>query len=796
MDRYNHKKIESKWQKEWEKADIYKTPDEKKGAKNFYLLVEYPYPSGNLHIGHWYAFAVPDIFARKKRMEGYNVLFPIGFDSFGLPAENAAIKNNLDPRKWTYKNIEHMTTQLERMGNSFDWSRKVVASDPEYYRWTQWLFLKLFNAGLVYKKKGEVRWCPSCQTVLANEQIINDKCERCGTEVGRKEMEQWFMKITDYAERLLSDLDALPWPEEIKNSQRNWIGKSDGSEIEFEIKDKREKIKVFTTRADTLYGVTYLVLSPEHPLIHKIEDQIKNVPEVKKYIEEAKKKTEIERTAEGREKTGVKLEGVEALHPGTGERLPVFVADYVLGHYGTGAVMAVPAHDARDFAFAKKYNMPIKKVISPGDESPQCYVGEGMLVNSGEFDGLTSEKAREKITKKFGMAKTTYKLHDWSVGRQRYWGCPIPIVYNEKGEPQAIPEEHLPWLLPDDVDFKPTGTAPLARSKELQERTEKIFGKGFRPEVETLDTFIDSSWYFLRYLDPQNNEEFSGIKKQKKWMPVNRYSGGAEHTTMHLLYSRFFYKALYDLGLVSAGEPYIERFNRGLVLGPDGQKMSKSLGNVVNPDENVERVGADTVKMYLAFLGPYYETGQYPFDLSGISGVRRFLERVWYLKEKIIDSTPDESLTKKLHKTIKKVGEDIENFKFNTAISAMMIFVNEAEKSEKISREDFEKFLKILAPFAPHITEELWHELGNDSFIHSQKWPEFDKNLVVDESVKIGVQVDGRVRGVIEISKNASEAEVKKMALELPKVREYIDGREIAKFIYVPGRVVSIVTKE
>ncbi|HEY4480014.1 MAG TPA: class I tRNA ligase family protein, partial [Candidatus Paceibacterota bacterium] len=758
--KYDHKEIEKKWQEKWREDKIYNTADEAptspeapRGKKeNFYTLVEFPYPSGNLHIGHWYAFAVPDIFVRAKRMQGYNVMFPIGFDAFGLPAENAAIKRGLDPKKWTYENIAYMEGQLQSMGASFDWSRKVVTADPEYYKWTQWLFLQLYRKGLAYKKKANVNWCPKDQTVLANEQVVAGKCGRCGSEVVQKDLEQWFFKITDYAERLLDDLEKLNWPEEIKASQRNWIGRSEGAEINFQLisssKQQVASVQVFTTRPDTLFGATYLVLAPEHPEIENLTFKIENWEEVGKYIQDIKQKTEIERTAiekdpstgSGQAKTGIEIKGIKAVNPATGDEIPVWVADYVLGNYGTGAVMAVPAHDERDFEFAKKYNLPVKEVVVPSiidkrnppvegkekitrktvhvivknpvtgkylglkwrefpwttfvmggieegesveeagrrevrtetgfvnlklvkvlqgqvraeffaahknqnrisfatavmfeledenqvekeledhekfdviwlDESQLNYenmthaemdnwiekmnpnytvhTGSGILINSGEFNELSSEEARGKIAEKFGKKVTKYKLRDWLLSRQRYWGAPIPVVYDPEGNAHPVKEEHLPWLLPeDDIDFTPKGTSPLGSSKELKERVEKLYGKGWTPEYDTMDTFVDSSWYFLRYTDPKNDKEFASRKKMDAWMPVNRYSGGAEHTTMHLLYSRFFHKALFDMGLVSESEPYVERLNRGLILGPDGQKMSKSKGNVIDPGEWVER---------------------------------------------------------------------------------------------------------------------------------------------------------------------------------------------------------------
>lgn len=956
---YEHKDIEKKWQEKWREDNLYKTPDRAEGKENFYTLVEFPYPSGNLHIGHWYAFAVPDIFARKKRMEGRNVLYPIGFDAFGLPAENAAIKRGLDPKKWTYENIAYMEKQLQSMGASFDWSRKVITADPEYYKWTQWLFLQFYKKGLVEKKKGNVNWCPKDNTVLANEQVISGKCERCGSEVVQKDLEQWFFKITDYAERLLNDLNELNWPEAIKESQRNWIGKSSGAEINFQLISSSQQqvasIQVFTTRADTLYGATYLVISPEHKEIESLKLQIQNWSEVEKYIDETKNKTEIERTDAKKEKSGVELRGVSAKNPATGEEIPVWIADYVLGNYGTGAVMAVPAHDERDFEFAKKYNLPIKEVIAPrivDDRSPhvegketifrnavivvvrnpktdkylclkwkkqpwvtfvmggieegeekiqaalrevaeetgyknlkfikdlgsaqsefyaahkgvnriahtrnllfelvdesreeiseeeseihelewrsfeeiqkedmthsemgiiisgikndyQPYTEGGILLDSSEFTRMDSEKAREKIAEKFGKKTVKYKLRDWLLSRQRYWGCPIPVVYDKEGRAHPIPEEHLPWKLPEDnIDFSPKGTSPLATSKELQDRTEQIFGKGWRPEVDTMDTFVDSSWYFLRYCDPKNQNKPFDKEKITDWMPVDRYSGGAEHTTMHLLYSRFFHKALFDLGITNEPEPFKERMNRGLILGPDGQKMSKSKGNVIDPDEWVERVGADTVRMYLAFIGPFNEVGQYPWDLGGIAGIRRFLERVWRmsleLKAKSLESeklqAPSSKLSASLHKTIKKVTDDIESYKFNTAISGLMILLNEFEsastKGSSVTKEDFEIFLRLLAPFAPHITEELWSKLGNTSSIHLEKWPEYDESKMIDSEIKIMIQIDGKVRGHIIAEREIDETEAKAKALENPEIAKWLQNRSINKVIWVPKRLLNIV---
>lgn len=952
---YDHKAIEKKWQEKWQEQNLYKTLDEVKGKQNFYTLVEFPYPSGNLHIGHWYAFAVPDIFARTKRMQGYNVMFPIGFDAFGLPAENAAIKRGLDPKKWTYENIAYMEKQLQSMGNSFDWSRKVITADPEYYKWTQWLFLKFYEKGLAYKKKASVNWCPSCQTVLANEQVKDGHCERCESKVVQKDLEQWFFKITDYAERLLSDMENLKWPDAIKDAQRNWIGKSEGAEVEFKIKDSEYKINVFTTRIDTLFGVTYLVVAPEYDWlraeIDNPESKIANKEEIKNYLSQTKGKTEIERTDAKKAKTGVEIKGVIAINPANGEEVPVFVADYVLNNYGTGAVMAVPAHDDRDFEFAKKYELPIRQVIAPYFSDPTSpfiagketvfrkvvhsiivnpknnkilglewkkfpwntfviggieggetnveaalreireetgyknlrfikklagpfinefyaahkdinrtaqvdlllfeleneekepisdeedskhnivwvernelknfikgidekeyeieafergeetsFTGEGVLVNSPGFELMKSEEAREKIAEKFGEKVIKYKLRDWLLSRQRYWGCPIPVVYDPEGKAHPIPEKHLPWLLPSDVDFSPKGESPLTTSKELRERVEKIFGQGWRPEYDTMDTFVDSSWYFNRYTDPKNEKEFANKEKMKNWMPVARYSGGAEHTNMHLLYSRFFHKVLFDLGLANEAEPFIERMNRGLILGPDGQKMSKSKGNVVDPDELVVKVGADTVKMYLAFIGPYNEVGQYPWDIGGVVGVRRFLERVWKIGLKIErlneGKIENQKLETSLHQTIKKVTEDIENYKFNTAISAMMILLNGIEKQVEVSRtllDIFETFLRLLAPFAPHMTEEIWHNLGHKNSIHLEEWPKFDESKIKTKKATIMIQINGKTRAQFETEADIDENLAKTKALSLTEVQKWLGQNEIKKVIFVPNKIVNFV---
>lgn len=950
MEKYNHKDIEKKWQEKWAEEGIYNVKDKVEGKKNFYTLTEFTYPSGNLHVGHWYAFSVPDIFARYKRMQGFNVLYPTGFDAFGLPAENAAIKLGADPKKLTIDQMEKMRMQLRSMGAMFDWSREVVTCDSEYYRWTQWMFNQFLKNDLAYRATTKVNWCPKDQTILANEQVHDGKCERCGSNVEQKSQEQWMLRITKYADRLVDDLEKLDWPEEIKSAQKNWIGRSEGSEIEFQLKieDGDKIVKVFTTRADTLFGVTYIVLAPEHPIIQEsiltFTSGVTNKSEIDKYITETKKKSELDRQ-QSKEKTGVEIKGIKAINPANGEEVSVWVADYVLAGYGTGAVMAVPAHDERDFEFAKKYNLPIKQVVAPyffdknnppkegkentkrtiihaillnekedkfialrhktqpwltpitggiddgediiiaaereikeetgyqnlelikqmpylmwaefyaahkdlnrsvhshalvfkikndvreplSDEekekhevvwlpiselktlnpvselseilrwfenNTQIYTEYGKLINSSSFDGLTSEDAKKEITEKVGgkMVKT-YRLRDWGISRQRFWGCPIPIVYDPEGSAHPIPDEHLPWLLPEDVDHTPDGTAPLARSKELIERTEKIFGKGWTPEVETMDTFVDSSWYFYRYLDNKNSSEFSSKEKMKEWMPIDLYMGGAEHTTMHLLYSRFWTKALFDLGLVNEDEAYKVRRNRGLILGPDGEKMSKSRGNVIDPDEIVERLGADTVRMYLAFMGPYGVTVNYPWDPNGVVGVRRFLERVWKLKDQVDLEKKTCRTDNLVEKTIKGVKEDIENFKFNTAISKMMILVNALEKEEKVTERTYKTLLQLLSPFAPHITEELWHEMGEDQSIHLSDWPKYDESKIVDNEFELVLQVNGKKRGSIVLANDISEDEIKKIAMDDESVKRNIEGKEIVRVVVVPKKLINIVVK-
>lgn len=1118
MSAYDHKKIEKKWQDFWAQNKIYTTPDSVPGKDNFFLLVEFPYPSGNLHVGHWYAFAVPDILARTLRMKGKNVLYPIGFDAFGLPAENAAIKNKVNPREWTEKNIAYMTKQIESMGTMFDWSRKVSTIDPEYYKWTQWLFLQFYKKGLVYQRETAVNWCPSCKTVLANEQVVDGKCERCGTEVVQKQMLQWNIKITEYADRLVDDLAELDWPEPIKDAQRAWIGRSEGAEIDFPLdigkkykfvilhgfesapdrprwiwakqklqemgyevvlprlpnpdnpseeewvrtalectdydentvlvghslgavaalkvaerltkpiarlvtvggfcspkfKDKprpfnttwnwqfigekirantksitvlhdprdtsvddarakeladllqvpvtlgtsnkphftgdtepdvimwlRPTVRVFTTRADTLFGATYLVLAPEHPWVNAALEQkiVQNTAEVQKYITAASKKTELERQTETKEKTGVKLEGVEAVNPATGEKIPVYIADYVLASYGTGAIMAVPAHDERDGEFAQKFGIEIKQVVEPisvvtdgvdairpgqefvkrevvdcivrdpktdkylvvkwknvpwvtfvtggietdtpieggareileesgyknvkfirelgapvhakfyhvnkkvnrwarcqglyfelvddahdplapeeaalhdvawltaGEVEKQLnipdmrmlwrryrdgekpFTGEGILMNSGEFDWMSTEEARKAITETYGRAKKTYRLRDWIVSRQRYWGVPIPIVHCEKCGANPVPDDQLPVLLPDVEDYLPDGKgkSPLAKVASFVEAQCPVCGGRAERETDTFDTFVDSSWYFLRYADPSNSNEFASKEKLAAWMPVDLYSGGAEHTTMHVLYSRFWQKALYDLGLVGDKEPYTRRMNRSLIMGPDGQKMSKSRGNVIDPDEVVSKLGADTVRMYLAFIGPYNEVASYPWNPDGVVGVRRFIERVWRLSEKLRDGKGSEA---SLHRAIKKVSDDIPKLKFNTAISALMIFLNDAEKNG-ITKDQYATFVRILAPFAPHMAEELWHMLGNDTSVHIESWPSWEEKLLQEENVTYAIQIDGKTRGEVTLPTDADDKTIEQAAAQA--VADRLVSANVARVVIVSKRLVNFV---
>ena len=802
MRSYDHKKIEKKWQKKWEKSGIYRS-EETSGKPKAFVLDMFPYPSGEgLHVGHPKGYIATDIFSRHARMQGKSVLHPMGWDAFGLPAENYAIKNKVHPRKAVEKNVARFKEQLQKIGLDYDWSREINTTDPEYYRWTQWIFLKLFEKGLAYESFEPINWCPSCQTGLANEDLDGNVCERCGTVVEKRPMRQWTLKITDYAERLLKDLDLLPeWQEHIKESQRNWIGKSEGAEIEFAIQGTDEKLKVFTTRPDTLFGATYMVIAPEHPIIHKLESHIENVPELAKYAKEALAKTEIERTAEGKEKTGVKLEGVMAINPANKECIPIYAADYVLAHYCTGAIMAVPAHDFRDHEFATKFNLPIREVVHPlsavkagiSDISASLQaapiVMEGILINSSEFDGLPSEEAKVRITAKFGIAQTTYKLRDWVFSRQRYWGEPIPIVHCQKDGVVPVPYDQLPVRLPEVEHYEPTGTgeSPLAAIPEWVNTTCPKCGGPAKRETNTMPQWAGSSWYYLRFMDPTNDAALVDPAKEKYWAPVDMYVGGAEHATRHLIYARFWHKFLFDISVVSTPEPFTRLISVGLIMAEDGKKMSKRYGNVINPDDIVETYGADTLRIYEMFMGPF--TDAIAWKTSNLIGARRFIERVWRLQESFAESA-DENVERVLHQTIKKVGEDIRNFKFNTAISAMMIFVNEAE-AKSVTKGQYKAFLKLLAPFAPHMADDLWHEIGNETSIHLEKWPKYDPQKILADTVTIAVQVNGKARATVSVPRDSDEETVKKVALEA--VARWLEGKEQVRVIFVPNRLINLV---
>jgi|TARA_Y100000310_G_scaffold345555_1_gene466491 leucyl-tRNA synthetase len=793
MKKYDHKRIEERWQKKWEEQKLHLAQDDSSKEK-LYILDMYPYPSSDgLHVGHVEGYTATDIYARYKRMQGFNVLHPMGWDAFGLPAENYAIKTGVHPKDTTGKAIDNFRRQIKSLGLSYDWTREIGTHTPEYYKWTQWFFLLLYKNGLAYKKKAAVNWCDSCKTVLAHEQVAGGLCERCKNEVVQKELEQWFFKITDFAEELISGLDTVDWPQSTVTNQKNWIGKSEGSEISFNVSGGAVTIKVFTTRPDTLFGATYLVLSPEYEHLNEFLGEIENKDEVVRYIEQSKQKTRVERTEVGSGKTGIELKGIRAVNPANKEEIPIFVADYVLAEYGTGAIMAVPAHDERDYAFAKEFNLPVIQVVEGGDTSKEPYSGEGKLTNSGTFDGMESSEARQVVTKFVEGAQTiSYKLRDWLVSRQRYWGAPIPIVYDPDGMPHEVPEEHLPWILPSDVEFKPTGTSPLSESKELFERTEKVFGKGWKPEVDTMDTFVCSSWYFFRFVDPQNKKEFADKKRVKDWLPVDLYVGGAEHTVLHLMYARFFTKVLQKLGLILFSEPFMKLRHQGIVLAHDGVKMSKSRGNVVSPDEVVTQFGADTARLYEMFMGPFEQ--QKPWQTEGIIGPRRFLEKVWRLNEKVDeDAVDNDTMNRVLQYTIKKVGSDIETLDFNTAVSQLMICANEFDKCNSISPSSYKTFLILLAPFAPHITEEIWSAIGETNSIHSEDWPLFDPNNITQKTTTVAVQVNGKMRASIEVSVEVSEDEVTEKALALPGVQKWIEGGEVKKTIYVKDRLINFV---
>lgn len=802
-NKYNPHEIEPKWQDFWEREGTFRTSDDYTKPK-FYALIEFPYPSGEgLHVGHPRPYTALDIVARKRRMEGYNVLYPIGWDAFGLPTENFAIKNKVHPREVTERNIARFKEQLKSLGFSFDWSREVDTTDPNYFKWTQWIFLKLFEHGLAYKDEMPINWCPSCKVGLANEEVVNGGCERCGAEVETRVKNQWMLRITKYADRLIDDLELVDYIDRVKTQQRNWIGRSEGAEIDFEVVGTDRKLRVFTTRPDTLFGATYMVISPEHPMIDEFKDRIENFDDVTAYREQAKKKSEFERAALSKDKTGVELKGLTAINPATGQEIPIWISDYVLMTYGTGAIMAVPGHDERDWEFAKKFDLPIVEVVAGGDVEKEAYTDteSGILVNSGFLNGLEVADAKEKITnwleeKGLGRRKVNYKLRDWVFSRQRYWGEPIPLIHCEQCGWVPVPEEELPVLLPDVENYEPTdtGESPLANIREWVETTcPKCGGPGER-ETDTMPQWAGSSWYFLRYTDPHNDEALASKENLDYWLPVDWYNGGMEHTTLHLLYSRFWHKFLYDIGIVSYPEPYKRRTSHGMILGENNEKMSKSRGNVVNPDDIVNQYGADTLRLYEMFIGDFEKA--VPWSEDGVRGCRRFLDRFWRLQEIAVPGEEfSEALETKFHRTIKKVSEDYENLKFNTAIAAMMALVNDINDVGQITHAELKTLLILLNPVAPHITEEMWVRMGFPGYVHAQDWPKWNPEKTVEETVAIAVQVNGRVRGEITVSLTDTVEKARELAMANDNIVRFTEGKTIVKEIYVPGKIYNIVVK-
>ncbi|MBU6142260.1 leucine--tRNA ligase [Patescibacteria group bacterium] len=810
MASYNPKKIESKWQKVWAKDDfaVWHADDKLKDPKT-YVLDMFPYPSGEgLHVGHVEGYTASDIVTRYYRMRGKHTLHPMGWDAFGLPAENYAIKKKVHPRQVVEKNIKNFTKQLRSLGFSYDWQREINTTDPEYYRWTQWIFLQLYKQGLAYEAEVPVNWCPSDKTVLANEEVIDDRCERCGNLVERKNLRQWILKITAYADRLLEDLELLDWPQKVKEMQRNWIGKSEGAEIEFPVVDSNLKVRVFTTRADTLPGVTYIVLAPEHELISLLNARIVNKSAVLDYLEKAKNRSDRERAADAKEKTGVEIKGIAVVNPFTKKEVPIWVSDYVLGNYGTGAVMAVPAHDERDFAHAKTFGLPIVEVVSPdGKEHPEmaeAFTGDGVMIHAGEYDGLPNHIAKDRIVEHVGgKKKTNYKLRDWVFSRQRYWGEPIPMI--KCGDCGTVPvsESDLPIMLPRVKNYEPTGAAesPLAGIKKWVNVPCPQCGQPAKRETNTMPQWAGSCWYYLRYLDPKNPEALAEKPKEKYWMPVDIYIGGVEHAVLHLLYARFWHKVLFDIGAVSTKEPFQKLVNQGIILGSDGQKMSKSRGNVINPDELIAKFGADSLRLYEMFMGPLEDMK--PWQPDGIIGVNRFLHRVHALvtatvaahkKKNAPNGTLSDSADKLVHKTIKKVTADIEHFRFNTAISALMILMNELEREAgPLPLAVPEALVKVLFPFAPHLSQELWQKLGHEGLLDHDAWPTFDEAKTVDNEVELLIQINGKLRDKVRVPAGITQPDAEKIALESERVKEHLGKKKPLKIIFVPGRLVNIV---
>ncbi len=800
---YNPNAIEKKWQKHWDEEKPFKTEIDSNKEK-FYALIEFPYPSGQgLHVGHPRPYTALDIVSRKRRLQGQNVLYPMGWDAFGLPAENYAIKNKVHPAIITEKNIKRFKEQLKSIGLSFDWDREINTTDPNYYKWTQWIFIKMFEKGLAYKKEMPINWCPSCKVGLANEEVVNGSCERCGSEVVHKVKNQWMLKITEYANRLIDDLSDVDYPEKIKSQQINWIGRSYGCELDFLIKDSEDKLKVYTTRPDTVFGATYMVIAVEHPLIEKYKNKIDNFDEILDYKNEVIKKSEFERTELNKSKTGVELKGIKAINPATGKEIPIFISDYVLMTYGTGAIMAVPAHDTRDYEFATKFNLPIVEVVSGGDISKEAYTDTetGIMINSGFLDGLSVKDAKEKIAefiedKGLGYKKTNFKLRDWVFTRQRYWGEPIPLVYCEDCGWVAVPEEELPVKLPEVKEYEPTddGESPLAKIESYVNTICPKCGKPAKRETDTMPQWAGSSWYYLRYLDPKNKEALASKESIEYYAPVDWYNGGMEHTTLHLLYSRFWHKFLYDIGVVNTKEPYMKRTSHGMILGNNGEKMSKSRGNVINPDDIIRDFGADTLRTYEMFIGDFEKA--VPWSENGVKGCRKFLEKVWKLQGIVNDK---EEYTKELesiiHKTIKKITEDFENLKFNTAVAQLMTLLNEFNAHRSISKLDIKTFLILLNPVAPHITEEIWERIGFENHIYNTTWPVYDEKKTVDSTIELPIQVNGKLRSTLTVSKDESQENIMNQVKDIESINKYLDGKNIVKIIYVNGKIFNIVVK-
>lgn len=822
-ERYDFEEIEPGWQRIWVDNELYRVREDAKDKPKYYALEMFPYPSGNLHMGHVRNYSIGDVVARVKTMQGYNVLHPMGWDAFGLPAENAAIKHGVHPTKWTLSNIENMRQQLKQLGLSYDWDREVTTCLPDYYKWTEWLFLQFYKKGLAYKKKSAVNWCPDCATVLANEQVVNGGCERCGTEVIKKDLEQWFLKITDYAERLLADIDLLKgWPDKVKTMQENWIGRSEGAAVDFKVEGTGDVITVFTTRPDTIYGVTFMVLAPEHPLVEKLTAGTDHAADVKAFVRKMQNLNDIDRTSSEAEKEGIFI-GRHVLHPMTGKPIPLFIANYVLMDYGTGAVMGVPAHDQRDFDFAKKYGLDIKVVIVPEgitekySNLKQAYDAEGFMVNSGPFDGQPNEEALANITKymeekAIGKAQVTFRLRDWLISRQRYWGAPIPIIYCDKCGTVPVPEKDLPVMLPTDVEFKPTGQSPLAECPSFVNTTCPECGGPAKRETDTMDTFICSSWYYIRYCSPHSSDVAFTRANVDYWMPVEQYIGGVEHAILHLLYSRFFTKVLYDMGLVGFQEPFTNLLTQGMVL-KDGTKMSKSKGNVVSPEEIVEKYGADTARLFILFAAP--PERDLEWSDQGVEGAFRFLNRVWRLVAAYVDglnesgkeetiSPADKETRRVTHFTIKKVTEDINlRFNFNTAISAIMELVNalylyrdkNPGRNSAVEAEAINTLIVLLAPFAPHIAEELWQSVGYQDSVHKQPWPKYDPAALVQDEIEIVVQLNGKVKDRLTVPADMGKEAMEQFALEQDKIKALIEGKTIVKVVGVPKKLVNIVVK-